>query len=489
MRKTLLTLLLCGCLVAARAQDTLPETRAPHAIGAKVLFIDYGTPNNVDDLDITNGVEFQYNYSINRWLTLAIPLKAGVINVADDINNRNFFSADAVLQVNLTKPTSRVIPYLLGGAGYAFERDGENNFQAPAGLGFNIRVGKNAFINLQGEYRYSNVDDRTNLQAGAGIIYRLGKGQKDTDKDGTPDLADECPTRPGPAETRGCPDKDKDLVADKNDQCPDVPGTPEMKGCPDKDKDGITDKDDQCPDVAGIAAMKGCPDKDGDGIADNFDDCPDQPGPAANKGCPISDSDGDDVPDDLDKCPTEKGTIATQGCPDRDGDGVLDKDDRCPDKAGTFAGCPDSDGDGLVDPDDACPTEAGPTTNRGCPELKQEVKKVLEFAMRAIQFETGRATLKSESYAVLDQIVQILKDYPAYSVRISGHTDNVGSNSTNQILSEQRAKTCYEYLVTSGIDAARMSFQGFGEIKPMASNNTAEGKRLNRRTQFELYIK
>ncbi|MBK7637351.1 MAG: OmpA family protein [Saprospiraceae bacterium] len=76
-----------------------------------------------------------------------------------------------------------------------------------------------------------------------------------------------------------------------------------------------------------------------------------------------------------------------------------------------------------------------------------------------------------------------------YSLRISGHTVNVGSDSSNKILSEQRAKTCYEYLAASGIDAARMSFYGFGENKPIASNNTAEGKRLNRRTEFELYIK
>lgn len=489
MRKTILTLFFAAFLLLANAQDTLPDTRTPHSIGAKVLFIDYGNPNNVDGLDITNGIELLYNYNINRWFNIAIPLKAGIINVNDDINNRNFFSIDGVLQINLTKPNSLLMPYLLGGAGYTFERDGENNFQAPAGAGVNIRVGKNAFVNVQGEYRFSGTDNRNNLQAGAGIVYRLGKGQKDTDKDGIPDLADGCPTRPGPQETQGCPDKDKDGVADKNDACPNEPGTLATKGCPDTDNDGITNKDDQCPEAAGPAATKGCPDRDGDGIADQFDDCPDQAGLAANKGCPVQDDDGDGVPNDMDKCPTEKGTVATMGCPDRDGDGVIDKDDRCPDNAGRFAGCPDTDGDGLVDPDDACPTEAGATTNRGCPELKQEVKEILAFAMRAVQFETGRATLKSESYAVLDQIVQIMKQYPVYSLRISGHTDNVGAASTNKMLSEQRAKTCYEYLAASGIDINRMSFAGYGSIKPISSNNTAEGKRLNRRTEFELYIK
>ena len=512
MRKTLFTLLLCGFLLTTYAQE---GASSPHSIGAKLLFVDYGTPNNIDDLKITNGLEVQYSYNLNRWLNIAIPLKSGVINVMEDINNRNFFSIDGLLQVNLTDPnTSRIIPYLFGGGGIVAERSTKSNVQFPAGLGFNIRVGKNSFINLQGEYRFSQEENRDNLQAGVGYLYRLSRGQKDTDRDGTPDATDACPDQPGPKETMGCPDRDMDGIADKNDECPDQKGTAATKGCPDQDGDGfadkndecptiagkingcpdsdgdgIADKDDQCPNAAGTAATNGCPDRDGDGVADQFDDCPDQAGTPANKGCPIQDTDGDGVPDETDKCPTEKGTAATMGCPDRDGDGVADKDDRCPGLAGTFAGCPDTDGDGLVDPEDACPTEAGPTTNRGCPELKEEVKQVLEFAMRAIQFETGRATLKSESYPVLDQIVQIMKQYPVYSLRISGHTDNVGSDSSNKILSEQRAKTCYEYLAASGIDAARRNFYGFGENKPIASNNTAEGKRLNRRTEFELYIK
>ncbi len=511
MRKTLFTLLLCGYLLATYAQE---ETRSPHAMGAKLLFVDYGTPNDIDDLKITNGLEVLYSYNLNRWLNIAIPVKAGVMNVMEDINNRNFVSIDGLLQLNLTKPSSRLIPYLFGGAGIVGERDAGSNFQIPAGLGFNIRVGKNSYVNLQGEYRLSNTENRDNLQAGLGYIYRLGQSQQDTDRDGTPDATDACPKEPGPEKTMGCPDRDTDGIADKNDQCPDAKGTEatqgcpdqdgdgfadnkdecptiagKIKGCPDTDGDGIADKEDQCPEAAGTEATRGCPDRDNDGIADQFDDCPDQAGIAANRGCPIKDTDSDGVPDEMDKCPTEKGTTATMGCPDRDGDGVIDSQDRCPDKAGTFAGCPDSDGDGLVDPDDACPNEAGPTTNRGCPELKEEVKEVLEFAMRAVQFETGRATLKPESYPVLDQIVQIMKQYPVYSLRISGHTDNVGSDSTNKILSEQRAKTCYEYLAASGIDATRMSFYGFGEIKPIASNNTAEGKRLNRRTEFELYIK
>lgn len=511
MRKTLFTLLLCSFLLTAYAQE---EKLSSHAIGAKLLFIDYGTPNDISDLKITNGLEVKYSYNLNRWLGLAIPVKSGVINVSEDINNRNFVNIDGLLQINLTKPSSRLIPYLLGGVGIMSERSGGSNVQFPTGLGLNIRVGKNSFINLQGEYRLSQKENRDNLQAGLGYIYRLGKVQKDSDQDGIADTEDVCPNEPGSKETKGCPDRDQDMVVDKDDQCPDQKGIPATQGCPDQDgdgiadskdgcpkvagtvngcpdtdKDGIADKEDYCPETPGTLSNKGCPDTDGDGLRDELDSCPDIAGPASNRGCPIQDQDSDGIADEMDVCPTEKGTPATMGCPDRDGDGVLDRDDRCPDKAGTFAGCPDTDGDGLIDPNDACPTEAGPTTNKGCPELKEDVKEVLEFAMRAVQFETGRATLKSESYPVLDQIVQIMKQYPVYALRISGHTDNVGAESTNKMLSEQRAKTCYEYLVASGIDAARMSFYGFGEAKPISSNNTAEGKRLNRRTEFELYIK
>ncbi len=510
MKKTLFILLFCSLLLAAYTQ----EDRSPHSIGAKVLFIDYGRANGVDSLNVTNGLEVLYSYALHRHLTLALPLKVGVANVMGDINNRNFVSLDALLQLNLLKPSSPVIPYVFGGGGIVALRDEDANFQIPAGLGFHFRVGSNSFINLQGEYRHSMTKDRTNLQLGAGYIYRLGKGAKDTDGDGIPDTLDECPDVPGPKSTQGCPDRDGDGIADKDDLCPDqagpaatggcpdtdgdgvpdnkdecptIPGT--LRGCPDTDGDGIADKDDQCPDEPGPVATRGCPDRDGDGIADRFDDCPDEPGPAANNGCPIADRDGDGVPDIMDRCPDEAGSAATLGCPDRDGDGVADIDDRCPDKPGTFNGCPDTDGDGIPDDQDLCPEEAGPASNKGCPELKEEVKQVLEFAMRAVQFETGRATLKPESYPVLDQIVQILRQYPAYSLRISGHTDNVGKDAANQILSEQRAKTCYEYLVSSGINAERMSFAGYGRMRPIASNNSTEGRRLNRRVEFELYIK
>lgn len=511
MKIQTLTLLLCCLLAMGYAQ----ESDSRHSIGAKLLFIDYGRPNSIDTLSITNGLELMYSYRVNDLISVAVPLKVGVANVMGDINNRNVTSVDGLVHFNFLKPSSPVIPYLFGGAGIVAERDAGSNLQIPGGLGAHFRVAGNSYINVQGEFRYSMKEDRNNIQLGVGYIYRLSK-QKDSDGDGIPDALDECPNEPGPRTTNGCPDRDGDGVPDKDDRCPDqpgpaatqgcpdtdgdgfpdhldecptIPGT--LQGCPDSDGDGIPDKDDQCPDEPGPAATKGCPDRDGDGVPDRFDDCPDEPGPAANNGCPVADRDNDGIPDINDRCPDEPGPASTQGCPDRDGDGVPDIDDRCPDVPGPAEtrGCPDSDGDGVPDDIDLCPDEPGLASNKGCPELKAEVKEVLEFAMRAVQFETGRATLKAESYPVLDQIIQIMRQYPVYALRISGHTDNVGADSRNQILSEQRAKACYEYLASSGIVADRMSFAGFGRTRPIADNNTTEGRRLNRRVEFELYIK
>lgn len=323
-------------------------------------------------------------------------------------------------------------------------------------------------------------------------------GCPDADYDGIADKDDKCPTEAGTAANMGCPekaDRDNDGVADEMDACPDQAGP--VNGCPDMDKDGVADKDDRCPDVAGTIANQGCPeikDRDGDGVADDVDPCPDQAGPL--KGCPDADLDG--IADKDDKCPTQAGTVQNNGCPeakapaftvsDKDGDGVPDKNDPCPDKAGPFGGCPDSDGDGVADNLDKCPDVVGSSDNHGCPEVKKEVKDKLAYAAHAVQFETAKAVLKGESYEVLDQIVQIMRENPAYTMSISGHTDDVGSDESNLKLSQDRAKACYDYFLFKGIKADRLRYAGFGEARPIADNNTAEGREANRRVEFELSL-
>lgn len=532
MKTTLFTLLLLTLFVfSASAQEKI---KFGDAIGAKVLFLDHGQPNSIDSLNLTNGLEVSYIRGINQFLTLAVPLKVSVAEFADDTqNNRNIASLDGVLQFQYYKPESRIIPYALLGGGVVLEQERDAYWQVPVGAGVNLRVGRNSFINVQGEYRYTSVDYRKGLQLGVGYIYRFEKMDIDRDKDGIKNDEDACPDSPGPIETMGCPDRDSDGVPDQLDACPDMPGPVEKQGCPDTDGDGLVDNKDACPEEAGPEETMGCPDKDGDGtpdkddncpdkagnlqgcpdmdsdgVADDEDDCPEEAGPADNNGCPkdmesnentnfdtgentasdAPDSDRDGTPDDQDMCPDEFGPALTKGCPDTDGDGVADKDDRCPNQPGPYTGCPDTDGDGIMDADDRCPDQPGMITNGGCPELEREVQEVLDFAMRAVQFETGKATLKAVSYDVLDQIAAIMERYPGYKLRISGHTDNVGARSNNQILSEERAESCYEYLISAGVDPARITHTGYGESRPIASNNTAEGKSLNRRVEFELYV-
>ncbi len=109
-------------------------------------------------------------------------------------------------------------------------------------------------------------------------------------------------------------------------------------------------------------------DSDGDGVPDKEDLCPNEAGSIELMGCP--DADGDGIADKDDACPNAKGLEAFNGCPDTDGDGVADKDDACPKVKGlkAFNGCPDTDGDGIQDKDDKCPKVKGLKAFNGCPD-------------------------------------------------------------------------------------------------------------------------
>ncbi|MEM6321633.1 MAG: OmpA family protein [Bacteroidota bacterium] len=494
--------IVCLLFVLTSNTTVFSQTKEmPNALGFKILFLDYYTPNSGPSAkldDISNGFEFSYQRYLSDYLDLAVPLRFGVINLPDDIDRKSLVGLDALLKLKYYKETNVVTPYLYAGGGYVLEDTNSGHFQVPAGIGFNFHVWKRAVLNLQAGYRYSPItEERNNLELGLGFIVNLGQidpNERDTDGDGIPDVMDKCPNEKGTKLAQGCPDRDGDGVTDKVDKCPDVPGP--VMGCPedvlkDEDGDGVPDDEDDCPTEVGTLANKGCPegtDTDGDGVLDEIDDCPTESGPLATRGCP--DSDGDGVADKNDLCPTEAGIAALNGCPDSDGDGVADKNDNCPSTKGLaqFNGCPDTDNDGVADPNDKCPTAAGTTTNFGCPEIKQEEREALALAMRAIRFETGKATLKPSSYAVLDQITAILNRYPDYRVSIAGHTDSVGSSERNRVLSEERAKSCYNYLLSQGFDSNRMSFIGYGETQPIASNSTRDGRRLNRRVEFNLYL-
>jgi len=260
----------------------------------------------------------------------------------------------------------------------------------------------------------------------------------------------------------------------------------------DTDKDGIEDKNDADPlraeDFDGFEDKDGAPDddNDGDGIMDIKDKAPND----AEDKDGFQDDDG--VPD-----------------PDNDGDGILDVNDLDPNNAEDVDGFqdadgapdPDNDGDGILDVNDKCPgtdetvakgidtkeTMNGYQDDDGCPDKKPAPaleKKGAKLILKGVNFETNSDKLTPESYAILDEVIVGLIDNKDVSLEARGYTDDRGSASYNQKLSERRAIAVMEYLVSKGIDKARLTAAGYGKKDPIVSNATPEGRAQNRRIEF-----
>jgi len=104
-------------------------------------------------------------------------------------------------------------------------------------------------------------------------------------------------------------------------------------------------------------------------------------------------------------------------------------------------------------------------------------------------FDTNKFDLKPESIAELQKLVEFLTLNPSLQIEISGHTDDVGNDQLNQALSENRAKSVYEYLIANKIDASRLVYKGYGKTQPIAPNDSEEGRKKNRRTEFKIIAK
>jgi outer membrane protein OmpA-like peptidoglycan-associated protein len=364
-----------------------------------------------------------------------------------------------------------------------------NQFQK-MNVGLGIRA---AFIYFGVNNLFSGLfDDPYGVNAYFGVKVPIwqGKPPADRDMDEVSDKLDKCLDTPGIWEFKGCPDRDGDGVQDSEDLCPDVKGKIEFKGCPDSDDDGVPDTDDTCPDQPGPKLTQGCPDRDADGVMDIKDECPDVSGPEQLNGCP--DVDGDGVPDVKDKCPEVAGPVDQGGCPflDTDGDGVKDAEDMCPEQPGPPEnnGCPytDTDSDGVIDREDRCPLTPGDPANFGCPVIKTEEAAVLKTAFENLEFETGKAVIRSSSFKSLDELAALLVSKPAWKLKIAGHTDNVGNDASNLTLSKNRAEATAKYLQGKGVPARQLMAEWYGETKPIADNDTPEGRQKNRRVEMEI---
>jgi len=106
-----------------------------------------------------------------------------------------------------------------------------------------------------------------------------------------------------------------------------------------------------------------------------------------------------------------------------------------------------------------------------------------QIVLEGINFDTGKATIRAESFPRLDGVVEYLAHKRAARIEISGHTDNVGNPKTNKALSQKRAQACRDYLISKGIDGGRVEAKGYGDERPIAPNDTEAGRQKNRRIE------
>jgi outer membrane protein OmpA-like peptidoglycan-associated protein len=311
---------------------------------------------------------------------------------------------------------------IFGNLGFGIEFFNTENFSFDISFRYQQLVNQNKDMSGYGDANSGNFEGRF------GLNYYFG-GWKDTDGDGIEDKLDECP-----------------------DQAEDIDGFQDNDGCPDldNDNDGIPDATDQAPDLPedldGFEDSDGIPDLDNDqdGITDADDQCPNQA------------EDIDNFEDD-------------DGCPDldNDNDGIQDDKDQCPNEAEVVNGFEDEDG---------CPDEV--------PEPKVEIVKEKPTILKGVNFEFNSAQLTQNAMTILDLVYDTMEDFPDMVVEVSGHTDAVGSASYNYQLSLKRAQSVKNYLVSRGISSNRIVARGYGEERPIAPNNTEEGRAKNRRIEI-----
>jgi outer membrane protein OmpA-like peptidoglycan-associated protein len=340
--------------------------------------------------------------------------------------------------------------------------DKENYQPLEAILGVKLYLARNSFLSLgAGRGLIPNEGANPDLRAFIGIVFEPNIG--DRDGDGLKDDVDKCPDDPedfdGFEDEDGCPepDNDRDGILDDDDKCRDIP----------EDKDGFQDED-------------GCPegdqnDRDGDGILDNVDKCPDEPEDfdqfQDEDGCPDPDNDQDGILDVDDLCPNDPedkdGFEDEDGCPDLDNDKdrILDKDDKCPNEPETYNGTDDEDG---------CP-------DRGRVVVTDTAIEILDM----VYFEFNKAVIKPQSYPILDAVAATLQGNPSIQlIEVQGHTDERGNDAYNLDLSDKRAHAVEKYLADKGVDAKRLTAQGYGETQPVDRRSVEAAWAKNRRVAF-----
>lgn len=190
------------------------------------------------------------------------------------------------------------------------------------------------------------------------------------------------------------------------------------------------------------------------------------PGLIRYHGCPIPDTDKDGVNDEEDSCKTVPGPARYHGCP-----------------------IPDRDQDGVNDEIDKCPDQPGPPENQGCPVVKAAMNKRAQLVAANVMFDINSTRLTAGSYPAIKELADSLKTNPDLDLVIEGHTDDVGNPAYNQKLSINRAETVKKVLIKLGIASSRIQTKGYGDFRPVATNDNAEGRAKNRRVVFVFQLK
>lgn len=374
---------------------------------------------------------------------------------------------------------------------------------ALAALDDRLHVGPEFWANIvPGSFGINNVDATVNAEATLGIAYTIANVVEVGIAGG-----------PGLSNSLGTPTfRGLFRIAYTPYSAETAPASP-----PDSDGDAIVDSDDQCPtESAGPRpdpARPGCPaprvDSDEDGVFDDVDLCPNQPigtiRDPGRPGCGLADRDGDGVADTLDVCREEPAgeheDPERPGCTDGDDDrdGVLNAADRCrTEAAGRTAdperpGCPspDTDHDTIPDAADRCPAQPGiPQANaeqNGCPTALLSFDGVTIRVAAPILFETGRDTLRRESFATLQAVADVINALPAaIEIEVRVHSDRATveqyrNRAVN--LPTRRADTVLRFLVERGVPAARLRRANLEATQPLMPEDGLRGAALARAQQ------
>lgn len=397
-------------------------------------------------------------------------------------------------------------PYLYGGVGAMYFNNDDppsepfNNGKEegwttmfPVGGGFEVALSEAITLDFSGGYTFTLSDDLNKYNnrnipnaegnydgyysAGIGLIFVNGSGSSDKDGDGlTKREEKELGTDPEN------PDSDSDGLKDGEEVRTYL--TNPLNA--DTDGDGLKDGDE----VKTYNTDPNKTDTDGDGLTD---------GEEINlyKTDPLkADTDGDGLSDG-DEIKIHKTDPLKL---DTDGDTLTDGDEINLYK--TDALNPDTDGDGLRDGEEInmyrtdplkADTDGGSVddfteVNRGTNPLNPEddvIKMDVPIVLEGITFETGKSDITPESGVVLQGALKTMQTYPDIIVEISGHTDDVGSASSNQALSQRRADSVRFWLISNGINPDRIIAKGYGEEFPRVPNDSPEHKRMNRRIEFK----